>query len=62
MLDTIVKQHAEYDVTVLLRNVPEDFGKQYPNVEIVKGDYDSAEIISDAASKANVVVRKSSKH
>ena len=57
VFDTIVKAHPEYDITVLLRNVPADFEKRYPKVKIVKGDYDSFDIISDAASKANIVVR-----
>ena len=57
MLDAIVKQHPEYEVTVLLRNIPDNFNKLYPHVQIVKGDYDSSDVISDAASKANVVVR-----
>lgn len=51
--------HPEYDVTVLLRNVPENFETLYPNVKIVKGDYDSVEVLAGAASKADVVVRKS---
>ncbi|KAI9714874.1 MAG: hypothetical protein M1820_000163 [Bogoriella megaspora] len=55
VLDTVVTSHPEYEVTVLLRNVPSDFSPRYPNVNIVKGDYDSTEIISDAASRADVV-------
>lgn len=58
VLDTLVDKHPEYDISVLLRNVPESFSKRYPKVHIVKGDYDSSEVISEAASKANVVVRK----
>lgn len=58
MLDTLVKAHPEYQVTVLLRNVPDDFVRRYPDVKIVKGDYDSGETISNAAANANVVIRK----
>jgi nucleoside-diphosphate-sugar epimerase len=57
VFDTIVNAHPEYDITVLLRNVPADFEQRYPKVKIVKGDYDSFDTISDAASKANIVVR-----
>ena len=57
VLDTIVKKHPEYDITVLLRNVPNTFSERYPKVKIVKGDYDSFDIISKAASEADVVVR-----
>jgi nucleoside-diphosphate-sugar epimerase len=53
----VVKTHPDYQVTALLRNVPADFSKRYPNVTIVKGDYDSTDIISKAASEAEVVVR-----
>ena len=60
MLDTIVKQHPEYDVTVLLRNEPETFRQVYPDVHVLHGDYDSSELLSEAASKADVVVRTSS--
>lgn len=44
-------------MTVLLRTIPADFSEQYPNVNIVKGDFESAEILSDAASKADIVIR-----
>lgn len=56
ILDALITKHPEYDITVLLRNVPEKFNERYPKVKIVKGDYDSFDIISEAASQANVVV------
>ncbi|KAK3708977.1 hypothetical protein LTR37_011141 [Vermiconidia calcicola] len=56
VLDTIVKQHPDYDVTVLLRNVPDEFNERYPNVHIVKGDYDSTDTISATTSNADIVV------
>ncbi|KAK5687720.1 hypothetical protein LTS10_001860 [Elasticomyces elasticus] len=56
VLDTVVKQHPEYEVTVLLRNVPEKFSKLYPAVKVVRGDYDSTDLISETAAKANVVI------
>ena len=58
MLDTVVKQHPEYKVTVLLRKVPDGFNKLYPNVEVVRGDYDSFDVIADAASKADIAIRE----
>lgn len=58
VLDTLVSKHPEYEITVLLRNVPSHFTSRYPSVNIVKGDYDSADVISEAASKADIVVRK----
>lgn len=58
VLDTIVKKHPEYEITALLRNPPEDFAKTYPKVKVVRGDYDNADVLSEEASKADVVVRK----
>jgi hypothetical protein len=58
VLDALVKQHPEYDITALLRNVPKDFDKLYPNVHIVRGDFDSSDILTEAASKADIVIRK----
>ncbi|KAK5124408.1 hypothetical protein LTR85_001625 [Meristemomyces frigidus] len=56
VLDTIVKRHPEYDVTALLRNVPDNFSTLYPNVNVIHGDYDSFDVIADAAAQANVVI------
>ena len=57
MLHALVTAHPEYDVTVLLRKTPEAFTSTYPNVKIVQGDYDSAEILAEQAGKADIVVR-----
>ena len=59
MLHSIVTAHPEYEVTALLRNVPAAFSSTYPNVKVVKGDYDSFDLLAEEASKANVVVRTS---
>lgn len=56
VLDTIVTRHPEYDIHALLRTVPPTFETRYPNVKIVKGDYDSSDILAEAASQADVVV------
>ncbi|KAF2267753.1 NAD(P)-binding protein [Lojkania enalia] len=56
VLDAIVEAHPEYEVTALLRKIPDDFSSRYPGVKIVQGDYDSADILSQAASEAEVVV------
>ena len=57
MLHTLVTAHPEYDITVLLRKTPDAFTSTYPDVKIVKGDYDSADVLSEQAFKADVVVR-----
>jgi hypothetical protein len=36
--------------------VPEDFESLFPDVTIVKGDYDSTDIISSTAEQANIVI------
>lgn len=59
VFDTLVSKHPEYNITVLLRNVPSNFSQKYPKVSIVKGDYDSSDVIAEAASKANVVLHVS---
>lgn len=52
-----MRRHPEYDVSVLLRNTPDNFKSLYPKVHIVKGEYDSADILTEAASNADLVVR-----
>ncbi|EIN03917.1 NAD(P)-binding protein [Punctularia strigosozonata HHB-11173 SS5] len=56
VLDTLYNAHPEWSYIVLLRKVPDGFEEKYPNVQIVKGDYDSIEVISQAASRADIVV------
>ncbi len=34
VLDMLVREHPEYNVTVLLRNIPPAFKVKYPNVSI----------------------------
>lgn len=55
---TLVKEHPEYDITVLLRKPPAHFSGQFPNVKIIQGDYDSFDVIANAAEEAGIVVRK----
>ncbi|KAJ4350497.1 uncharacterized protein N0V89_009118 [Didymosphaeria variabile] len=55
VLHALVTAHPEYDITVMLRKTPEAFTSTYPNVNIVQGDYDSAEILAEQARRADVV-------
>jgi len=57
VLDAIVRQHPEYDVTVLLRNIPAKFSEKYPNVKIVQGTFDDIELLSDTAAENDIVIR-----
>jgi len=56
VLDAIVKSHPEYDITALLRTTPDNFAGLFPNVKVIQGDYNSADLISNAASEADIVV------
>ncbi|EIN09050.1 nucleoside-diphosphate-sugar epimerase [Punctularia strigosozonata HHB-11173 SS5] len=56
ILDALVKAHPEWTFTALLRNPTPRFSERYPNVHIVKGDYDSTDILADAASDADIVI------
>lgn len=41
---------------MLLRREPPEFNSTYPNIKVIHGDYDSADIISRAAEAADIVV------
>lgn len=56
VLHTIATAHPEYEITVLLRRIPENFTTTYPNIKIVQGDYDSSQTIAAAAEAADIVV------
>lgn len=56
VFNTLVTAHPEYNITVLLRNPQPSFSEKYPNVKILKGDFDNFELLKDAASNADVVV------
>jgi nucleoside-diphosphate-sugar epimerase len=56
VLHTIATSHPEYDITVMLRKIPEAFQSTYPNIKIVQGDYDSVDIITKNAAVADIVV------
>ena len=58
VLDDIVQQLPNFKVTVLLRNVPQGFEEKYPNVKIVKGNFDDTDLIADTAAEADIVIRE----
>lgn len=59
-MHTIATAHPEYDITILLRKVPEAFSSTYPKVKVVGGDYDSFELIANNACAADIVVHNGS--
>ncbi|KAJ7775103.1 nucleoside-diphosphate-sugar epimerase [Mycena metata] len=56
VLAAITKAHPEYDVTAILRKVSQNYVDAYPRVKTIVGDYDSADILADAASKSDIVI------
>ena len=56
----IVQAHPEYDVTCLVRNSDKGakVGSQYAKVKLVYGTLDDAELLEEAARKADIVLRK----
>jgi nucleoside-diphosphate-sugar epimerase len=56
VLHTIVTTHPEYNITVLLRRVPDNFTTSYPNITIVEGDYDSTPLLTSHAAASDIVI------
>jgi hypothetical protein len=56
----IVKKHPDWDVVVLVRTEEEEkkINAAWPNAQVVLGDLDDAETLSDEASKANAVLSR----
>lgn len=55
-MHTIATTHPEYEITVMLRKVPDAFQTTYPNIRVVQGDYDSVDVITQNAAAADIVV------
>lgn len=54
----LAEKHPEYEMTVLLRSVPDGFVNAYPKARIVRGDFDSAEVLAAAAAESDIVIRR----
>ena len=55
-MHTIATVHPEYDITALLRRVPDAFSSTYPNIKIVRGNYDDVDTIKANAAAADIVI------
>ncbi|KAH7018759.1 nucleoside-diphosphate-sugar epimerase [Ilyonectria destructans] len=53
---TLVTDHPEYETTVLLRNVPPGFSDKYPKVTVIRGTFDNTDLLTRAASEADIVI------
>jgi len=60
VLHLLKTSHPEYDVSILLRDsVKADaIKKVFPDVRVVLGDLDSASLIEEEASRADVIISK----
>ncbi|KAK7037926.1 NAD(P)-binding protein [Favolaschia claudopus] len=56
VLAAITRAHPEYEVTALLRKVTQTYVDAYPRVKTIVGDYDSAEILANAAAESDIVI------
>jgi len=56
VLAAVTKAHPEYAVTAILRKVSQNYVDAYPRVKTIVGDYDSADILADAASQSDIVI------
>ncbi|PVH74802.1 hypothetical protein DL98DRAFT_551990 [Cadophora sp. DSE1049] len=59
----ISAQHPEYHITVLLRDVPAIFLDRFPDVTIVEGNFDNADLLLSTAAQNDIVIHSGkSKH
>ncbi|UPK92247.1 hypothetical protein LCI18_003182 [Fusarium solani-melongenae] len=56
VLNTLVTAHPDYNISVLLRKPIASFSDAYPGVKVLLGDFDSTDLLKDAASKADIVI------
>lgn len=61
LLSVIAKAHPDWQISALVRTdgKAQKVKEQYPNVRIVMGDLDSADLIEEEVKKADIVYRKS---
>jgi nucleoside-diphosphate-sugar epimerase len=58
VLGEVLKRHGqELAITALLRSPSKEYSEKYPNVTVVKGSFDDFDVISKAASEADIVIR-----
>jgi hypothetical protein len=58
VLESVVKAFPSLQITALLRSTSDEFTSRYPQVRIIKGDFDAFELIEKAAHEADIVLRK----
>jgi uncharacterized protein YbjT (DUF2867 family) len=59
VLESVIKAFPnEIEVTALLRSVSAEFSSRYPQIQVVKGDFDAFEIIEQASFDVDIVLRE----
>lgn len=60
ILNLLKSTHPDYTVSILVRDSDKAtaISKEYPDVRVVLGDLDSAALLEQEASQADVVIRK----
>jgi nucleoside-diphosphate-sugar epimerase len=53
----LVERHPEYAITAFVRKTPEGFEAKFPQVNLVHGTWDDAEILKKAASEADIIIQ-----
>ncbi|KAF2097818.1 NAD(P)-binding protein [Rhizodiscina lignyota] len=57
VLGEILKRHGQaLSITALLRSPSREYSEEYPTVNVVKGSFDDFDVISKAASEADIVI------
>jgi nucleoside-diphosphate-sugar epimerase len=57
VLQGIVEKFPSLNITALIRSQTAEFETRFPNVKAAIGDFDSFNVIEQAAEEADVVVR-----
>jgi nucleoside-diphosphate-sugar epimerase len=56
VLDTLVKEHPEYAITVLLRKTPAGFQERYKEVHVANGQLDDVDLIERVSAESDIII------
>ncbi|KAK5044547.1 hypothetical protein LTR84_010671 [Exophiala bonariae] len=51
------RRHPEYQITAFVRTTPRNFANLYPDVTLIHGTWDDREVLTAAATEADVVIQ-----
>lgn len=59
VLEALLKEHgSNLEVSALLRSPSQEFASRYSSVNIIKGSFDDFDIIENAASESDIIIRE----